>query len=48
MTGTVSRAQRFTDIRRERGLATIGAACTCDRPDDTLADLVVGWDNTVS
>ena len=48
MTGTVSRTQRFTGIRRERGLATIGAACTCDSPNDTLADRFVGWGNTVS
>ena len=46
MAGTVSRTGRFTDLCRERGMATIGAARTYDSPDDTLADLVVGWGNT--
>ena len=46
MAGTVSRTGRFTDLCRERGMATIGAARTYDSPDDTLADLVVGWGHT--
>ena len=46
MAGTVSRTGRFTNICRERGMATIGAARTYDSPDDTLADLVVGWGHT--
>ena len=46
MAGTVSRTGRFTDVCRGRGVATIGAARTYDSPDDTLADLVVGWGNT--
>ena len=46
MAGTVSRTGRFTALCHERGMATIGAARTCDSPDDTLADLVVGWGNT--
>ena len=46
MAGTVFRTGRFTDICRNHGMATIGAARTYDSPDDTLADLVVGWGHT--
>ena len=35
-----------SDAADQRGMATIGAARTYDSPDDTLADLVVGWGHT--
>ncbi|NIR89356.1 MAG: phosphopyruvate hydratase [Gammaproteobacteria bacterium] len=46
MAGTVSETQRFIELCRQNAIATIAAARTYDSPDDTLADLVVGWGAT--
>jgi enolase len=43
MAGTVSRCRRFVEAVQRLGHAAIGSCRTYDSPDDTLADLVVGW-----
>lgn len=43
MAGNVSRCQEFVRQCKDSGFATIGSCRTYDSPDDTLADLVVGW-----
>ncbi len=43
MAGTVTRTRRFVEMCQRNGFATIGSCRTYDSPDDTLADLVVGW-----
>lgn len=43
MAGTVSRCRDFVRQCRQNGFTTIGSCRTYDSPDDTLADLVVGW-----
>ena len=43
MAGTVSRSRDFVRQCNESGFATIGSCRTYDSPDDTLADLIVGW-----
>jgi enolase len=43
MAGTVTRTGRFVASCKAHGLATIGSCRTYDSPDDTLADLIVGW-----
>ncbi len=43
MCGTVSRTSRFVQMCHSNSFATIGSCRTYDSPDDTLADLIVGW-----
>ncbi|MFT5139225.1 MAG: enolase [Lysobacterales bacterium] len=43
MAGTVSRTSAFVERCKEDSLTIIGSCRTYDSPDDTLADLVVGW-----
>lgn len=43
MAGSVSRCRDFVRQCKESGFATIGSCRTYDSPDDTLADLIVGW-----
>jgi len=43
MCGTVSRTRRFVQMCNSSSFATIGSCRTYDSPDDTLADLIVGW-----
>ena len=43
MAGTVTRTERFVGMCKTNGFATIGSCRTYDSPDDTLADLIVGW-----
>jgi enolase len=43
MAGTVTRTKRFVDMCQANGFTTIGSCRTYDSPDDTLADLIVGW-----
>ena len=43
MAGTVTRTRRFVEMCKSHGFATIGSCRTYDSPDDTLADLIVGW-----
>ncbi len=43
MAGTVTRTERFVGMCKRNGFATIGSCRTYDSPDDTLADLIVGW-----
>lgn len=43
MCGTVSRTSRFVQMCQVSSFATIGSCRTYDSPDDTLADLIVGW-----
>ena len=43
MAGTVTRCRQFVEAVHRHGFAAIGSCRTYDSPDDTLADLVVGW-----
>ena len=43
MVGTVTRTGRFVETCKAHGFATIGSCRTYDSPDDTMADLIVGW-----
>jgi len=43
MAGTVSRCREFVQRCDANNFATIGSCRTYDSPDDTLADLIVGW-----
>ena len=43
MSGTVTRTREFVNLCKANALATIGSCRTYDSPDDTLADLIVGW-----
>ena len=43
MCGTVSRTREFVRLCKDNDFATIGSCRTYDSPDDTLADLIVGW-----
>ena len=43
MAGTVTRTGQFVKTCKAYGFATIGSCRTYDSPDDTLADLIVGW-----
>ncbi|MDX1459664.1 MAG: hypothetical protein R3348_01240 [Xanthomonadales bacterium] len=43
MAGTVTRCRQLVGAIHRRGMAAIGSCRTYDSPDDTLADLVVGW-----
>ena len=43
MCGTVSRTRDFVRQCQATDFATIGSCRTYDSPDDTLADLIVGW-----
>ena len=44
MAGTVTRASEFVALCKANEFATIGSCRTYDSADDTLADLIVGWD----
>lgn len=46
MAGTVTQTRAFSDICHEEGVATVSASRTYDSPDDTMADLMVGWGST--
>ena len=43
MAGSVSRCREFVRQCKQSSFATIGSCRTYDSPDDTLADLIVGW-----
>jgi enolase len=43
MCGTVTRTSQFVQMCHSNSFATIGSCRTYDSPDDTLADLIVGW-----
>ncbi len=43
MAGTVTRSGDFVHSCQQQSFTTIGSCRTYDSPDDTLADLVVGW-----
>ena len=43
MTGTITRTRKFVEMCNKNDFSIIGSCRTNDSPDDTMADLVVGW-----
>ncbi len=43
MVGTITGTSQFVELCKAHDFATIGSCRTYDSPDDTLADLIVGW-----
>ena len=43
MTGTVTRTRKFVEMCNKNDFYIIGSCRTYDSPDDTMADLIVGW-----
>ena len=43
MTGTITRTRKFVEMCNKNDFSIIGSCRTYDSPDDTMADLVVGW-----
>ena len=43
MTGTITRTREFVEMCNKNDFSIIGSCRTYDSPDDTMADLVVGW-----